>query len=421
MEMEKSPEEIYKEKLERLETATKVKEPDRVPIAVATVYFPAKYAGITYHDMFFDNNKFIEAAIKFAKDFNWDAVSFLRSFESVTLGLTLAGVDPNLAIDVAVSSVLGGGWTHDILEDKYSSMPGRELPENCESQFVIKEPIMKADEYDKFLEDPFGFLAEAVIPRAYGSLERPGSSKAIAALIKLGSGLVEFKSFLTEFISKMKQVGCPPFYMALAPNPLDVLGAFFRDFDDLMLDLYRMPDKVKKACEILTPVLTAVGKVTGKFSLEATGSRRVFRPFWYNTYLSPEKYREFHWPYAKRVTNELVKEGLTPLCSFQGRYDHLLDTVLEMPKQKVIAWFDKTDLRKAKEVIGDHACIAGAISPSLLIGGTPTKVEEEVKKLLEDLKPGGGFIFTLPFNAIGDAKIENVKAMTEAVMKYGRY
>ena len=38
---------------------------------------------------------------------------------------------------------------------------------------------------------------------------------------------------------------------------------------------------------------------------------------------------------------------------------------------------------------------------------------------MEELKPGGGFIFTLPFNAIGDAKVENVKAMTKAVFKYG--
>jgi len=417
----KTAEKLYEEKLERLEIATRVEEPDRVPIAVNTIYFPARYAGITYHDMFYDYSKYTEAAVKFAKDFNWDAVGYLRSFESATLGLTLAGYDPALAINVVAASVLAGGGVHDILGDKYSSLPGRELPENVEAQFRIEEPFMSADEYDKLLENPFGFLAETVVPRIYKSLERPGSPEAIGAMIKLGVELGKFPPVLSEFIGKMKQVGCPPWYIALAPNPLDTLGAFLRDFDSLMLDMYRVPDKVKKVCEALTPLLTEVGKATGKISQEATGSRRVFFPIWYNTYLSPKMYKEFHWAYTKRMIDEVVEAGFTPLMCFQGSHDHLLETVLEVPKGKTIAWFDKTDLRKAKEVIGDHACIAGGISPSLLIGGTPQKVEENVKNIMEELKPGGGFIFTLPFNAIGDAKVENVKAMTEAVIKYGRY
>ena len=42
-------EELIKAKIERLETAAAaVKEPDRVPIAIATTYFPAKYAGVSY-------------------------------------------------------------------------------------------------------------------------------------------------------------------------------------------------------------------------------------------------------------------------------------------------------------------------------------------------------------------------------------
>jgi len=417
----KTSQKLYEEKLKRLEIATSVKEPDRVPIAVATIYFPARYAGITYHDFFYDSSKFAEAAVKFGKSFNWDAVSYLRSFESVTLGLALAGVDASLAVSVATASVLGGGFSHDILGDKYVSHPGRELPENVESQFRIKEPLMNADEYDKLLEDPFGFLAGTVAPRAYKSLEKPGSPEAMGALIKLGIELGKFPPVLGEFIGKMKEAACPPWYIALAPNPLDALGAFLRDFDKLMLDLYRMPEKVKKTCETLAPVLAAVGKATGKMSFEFTGSRRVFCPVWYNSFLSPKMYREFHWPYLLSIVDELVKADLTPLICYQGEHEHLLETVLDLPRGKTIVWFDKTDPRKAKKVIGDHSCIAGGIRPSILIGGTPKKVEEEVKRLLEDMMPGGGFIFTLPFNAIGDAKVDNVKAMTEAVMKYGKY
>ena len=414
-------EEIFKGKVERLETAAAAKEPDRVPIAIATTYFPAKYAGVTYHDMFFDNNKYIEVGTKFARDFNWDGLSLHRSFESVPLGLALAGYDADLAIGVAVSSVLAGGASHDILADVYSKMPGRELKENGESQWVMEKPVMKAEEYDAFIENLFDFLISTVIPRAYKNLENFSSPTAVGSLLKMGQEVAKFPGFLTELVTKMKQEAWLPWYYALAPNPLDFIGAFFRDFDTLALDLYRMPDKVKEACKTLAPVLAAVGKMTGTISRDVTGSRRVFCPIWYNTYLSLEKYKEFHFPYIKQIVNELVDAGFTPLMSFQGRYEHLLETLLELPEGKVILWFDKTDLSKVKEVVGDRYCIAGGMPSSLLISGTPQKVEDRIKELFDKFKPGGGFIVSTEFNGMGDAKIENVKAMTEAVFKYGKY
>lgn len=94
---------------------------------------------------------------------------------------------------------------------------------------------------------------------------------------------------------------------------------------------------------------------------------------------------------------------------------------MELPKGKFIAWFDRTDPIEAKKVIGGHCCIAGGISAAALISKQPEDIDEYVKKLLEEMKKSSGFIYTLPFNGIGPAKIENVKAMTAAIRKYGKY
>jgi hypothetical protein len=416
-----SKEEILKAKYERLEAAAAVKEPDLVPIGIATTYFPAKYAGVSYEDMWHDNKKYIEVGTKFARDFDWDALSLHRSFESVPLGLALAGYNADLAIAVAVSSVLAGGASHDILQDVYSSNPGRELGKNVESQWVIKRPVMNANEYDDFNASPFEFLMKTAMPRAYKNLENISSPTAVGSLLKMGQEIAKFPAFLTEFVGKMKEHAWFPWYYALAPNPLDFIGAFFRDFDTLTLDLYRMPDKVKKACETLAPVLAAVGKLTGAISRDVTGSRRVFCPIWYNTYLSPEKFKEFHFPYIKYIVNELIEAGFTPLLSLQGRSDHLLEVLKELPERKVILWFDKTDLGKAYDVLGDKYCLAGGLPSSLLIRGTPDQVTKHMQTVMDKLKPGGGFIVSTEFNGMGDAKLENVKAMTEAVKKFGRY
>ncbi|MFW9969531.1 MAG: uroporphyrinogen decarboxylase family protein [Candidatus Odinarchaeota archaeon] len=414
-------EELLKAKIERMEDAAAVKEPDRIPIGIATTFFPAKYAGVSYESVWYDNNKYIEVGAKFARDFNWDAVSFHRSFESVPIGLALAGFDADLAILVAVNSVLGGGASHDILADVYSSNPGREVGENVESQWVIKKPVMNDDEWDFLIEKPFDFMMETIIPRAYKNLTNKSSPTTVGSLIKFGMEVAKFPGFLMDMAKKLRAEAWLPYYYALAPNPLDFIGAFYRDFDVLSLDLYRMPEKVKKACEGLAPVLAAVGKMTGKISLDVTGSRRVFCPIWYNTYLSPEKFKEFHFPYIKQIVNELVEADFTPLMSFQGRSDHLLEILKELPAGKVIMWFDKTDVVKAREVLGDKYCIAGGIPSSLLISGTPEKVRQHTKQLIDNMKSGGTFIVSSEFNGMGDAKVENVKAMTETVFNYRKY
>ena len=411
----------YEEKLRRMDQCSKLQKVDRVPIGVNLLYFPAKYAGVTYEEMFYDQDKFIAASTKFARDFDWDAAGIIRTFETVPLGLAVAGTDAPTAINVALASIAGGGFAHDILKDLYSSHPGRELPADVESQFKIKKPLMSAEEYDEMIDDPFGFINEKIVPRAYGALSSPGSGEATTALINLGMQLKPALDGAVKYTQEMRAAGTPPYYFSACPNPLDALGAFFRDFDQVIMDIHRIPQKVKKVCEAFMPVLLAVGKMTGDLSYQLTGSRRVFCPVWYNSFLSNREYREFQWPYLKWIIEELIKDDYTPLLSLQGSHDHLLDTLLELPEGKAIAWLDRTDLSKAKSVIGEHMCIAGGPSPAILIGSTPQEVDARVKALLAEMMSCRGFIFSLPFNCLGPANAENVIAMTEAVRKYGVY
>ncbi|HCX65901.1 MAG TPA: hypothetical protein DHN33_11915 [Eubacteriaceae bacterium] len=385
------------------------------------MYFPANYSNITYESMFYDHASYTRAATTFAKDFNWDAACLLRSFETVPLGLSLATTKPETAINAAIASVVGGGFAHDILKDVYCNHPGRESPVDQESQFTIKKSILSDKEYDSFSADPLGYLSSELIPRIYESLDPEDEGKSRNALIEFGFHLNSTMNNVVDFTEKMKEAQCPPWYMALAPNPLDFLGAFLRNFDKVFMDIKRYPEKIKNICEQLAPVFVAVGKATGELSYNLTGSKRVFMPVWYNSFLSKHDYQEFHWPYIKFIGEELIKDGYTPLFSYQGEHDHLLDTILELPEGKSIAWFDRTNVTTAKTVIGEHSCIAGGISPSMLIGNTEAEVEQNVKETLAEMKSARGFIYTLPFNAIGPAKVENVQKMTETVFKYGRY
>jgi len=63
----------------------------------------------------------------------------------------------------------------------------------------------------------------------------------------------------------------------------------------------------------------------------------------------------------------------------------------------------------------------GVDTQRVLPRGTPAEVKAEVKRRIEDLAPGGGFIFNTVHNIQGDVPPENVIAMVEALHEYGQY
>ncbi|MCS7110798.1 MAG: hypothetical protein NZ912_00980, partial [Ignisphaera sp.] len=62
------------------------------------------------------------------------------------------------------------------------------------------------------------------------------------------------------------------------------------------------------------------------------------------------------------------------------------------------------------------------VSPALIAGGTPEKIDEHIKDLLNKIKPEGGFILSLGVNELPKSTpIANVRAYINAALKYGVY
>ena len=57
----------------------------------------------------------------------------------------------------------------------------------------------------------------------------------------------------------------------------------------------------------------------------------------------------------------------------------------------------------------------------ILPHGTPQQVKDEVKKRIDDLAPGGGFVFNTAHNIQADVPVENLMAMWETLQEYGVY
>jgi uroporphyrinogen decarboxylase len=57
----------------------------------------------------------------------------------------------------------------------------------------------------------------------------------------------------------------------------------------------------------------------------------------------------------------------------------------------------------------------------VLPNGTPQDIKDEVRRNIEALAPGGGFVFNTVHNIQPDVPTENLVAMYEALAEYGSY
>jgi uroporphyrinogen-III decarboxylase len=78
-----------------------------------------------------------------------------------------------------------------------------------------------------------------------------------------------------------------------------------------------------------------------------------------------------------------------------------------------------TDMRKAREVLGDHMAIMGDVPSVLLAAGEPDDVYKYVRDLIADIGTKG-LLLCAGCDAPINAKHENMMAMYEAGREYGK-
>jgi uroporphyrinogen decarboxylase len=61
----------------------------------------------------------------------------------------------------------------------------------------------------------------------------------------------------------------------------------------------------------------------------------------------------------------------------------------------------------------------GVDTQHILPGGTPNEVKEDVKRNIEALAPGGGFVFATVHNIQAEVPPQNIMAMIEALREIG--
>jgi hypothetical protein len=410
--MDQATEQLYREREKRYIDAIQLRVPDRVPTSVHLSYLPARFTGITFRDSYYDFPKWKEAYIKTALYFQPDRCEFF----------------PNQS-----------GRVLEALDQKFTVWPGHGVGVNCSHQFVEGE-YMKAEEYEHFLNDQSDFNIRVLLPRMYGRLAPlsalpplhsmhmflplhlftlPEFADMLKTMSSIANEAVEWMRQTRDMFAALNENGFPGrMSMVGGLVPFDMISDMLRGMRGSMLDMFRRPDTLLAAIEKISAQNLKSIAAAPKPEVFTTTFMALHRGS--DGFMSLKQFEKFYWPYLLKMVNALVDAGYTPEIFFEGDYTKRLEYLRDLPKGKVIARMDRTDMAKAKEILGGHVCISGNVPASLLQTSDIAGVKKYCKWLIDVVGKDGGLILG-PGSVVDEVKPENLKAMIDFTHEYGRY
>ena len=405
--------EAHAARLKRVTDAVALQQPDRVPVIYHTQFWHARMAGMNYRRAMYD----YQAVMDTCRD--------------VVLDL-----EPDMYASPMRPAL---GPTLDAVGYKQLEWPGHGTSDDAMFQYLDRE-YMRADEYKDFLFDPSGFFLSKYLPRIatafegldnlpsipnlyygrlFGVLSRFADPRVMAALEQLrkaGEESARLGACMGAFATEMDKLGFPQSQGIACSSPYDYFGDNLRGSKGILLDMYRRKDELLAALEKAAVFIT---QHTVASALNHP-CKMIFIPIHWamDSFMSLAQFKQFFWPPFRKVLLGLIEAGLTPVAFWESTCNTRLEVIADIPRGKAIYWFEGTDLLKAKEVLGDVACIRGNVPASMLNTGTPEEVDAYCRNLIEKVGKGGGFILDGACGIPDEARPENVKAMFASVKKY---
>ena len=129
------------------------------------------------------------------------------------------------------------------------------------------------------------------------------------------------------------------------------------------------------------------------------------------------------FPWYKKIGDICRDKNIFYVCHSDGNMTGVLEDLIDLgfngihPIQPNVM-----DIRQIKEKFGRRLCILGNLDLDFpLTTGTEDDVRLEVKSLIRDVAPGGGYLLSSSNSITSFVPTRNFKAMTEAVLEYGSY
>jgi uroporphyrinogen-III decarboxylase len=383
-------------RFERVEAAWRHQEADRVPVAPLNCYINAYRGGISIREMLYEPDKLTEATVR--------ARSVIGEGDQE---------DPNITTLDHLSFLGKSGWDQATLDwrlwDQFP--PQGNIPSFFEKCILEDYQDVMARGFstilfnrqlnpDVYRRSPDQFL--------YHEFEYP-------------------EVYATAWRRFVEQQGVPIMMGGRATIPFELV-MYYRGFAQIVRDIYRRPEELKAMCDWVLEheIVNALRQATVMGAGYVPGAEKVFFQAGVvgPPYVSPAVFEEFVWPTLKRGVDMIVGRGYKAHVHMDGDLTSVLPILRELatglPEGTVLLDFEKTDMKAAKDVLGDRICLHGNVPAALLCFGAAEEVTASCKRLIDDCAAGGGFILSTECETPWNARPENVRAMIQAAETYGR-
>jgi uroporphyrinogen-III decarboxylase len=206
-------------------------------------------------------------------------------------------------------------------------------------------------------------------------------------------------------------------------DAIDLLG-----MEELALKMYDDPELVDALLGHMVDYYAEVSRRTFDAAWDAIDVFFIGNDFGSQTgpLLGPEMFDRFMLPHLKRLIDLGHDYALKVQLHCCGGFAPLIPAMIEAGLDGLHAVHPSCagmDLATLKREFGAKMLFNGAIdSQHVLIDGTPESVREGTRKVLEVMKPGGGYVAGASHDSIlEETPLENVLSMFDAIREFGAY
>ena len=199
--------------------------------------------------------------------------------------------------------------------------------------------------------------------------------------------------------------------------------SYLRGMDTLLMDLIDNPGLVHRLVDIsvdhsvkLMKRAVELGAELFVFGDDYAGTKGPF--------MSPDHFREFFLPGIQEVVRAAKEMNTLVIKHTDGNIKPILPMIVDTgidglhPLDPVAGM----DIAAVKKAHGDRICVIGNIDTGkVLSDATTIEVEENVRRIIEQAAPGGGYIISSANSIHVKVKPDNYAAMLRAARRYGNY
>lgn len=145
----------------------------------------------------------------------------------------------------------------------------------------------------------------------------------------------------------------------------------------------------------------------------------------YGPIISPKQFQRFISPYLKRIVSYCHINNIPYIKHYDGNTNQILDTLVNevgIDGYHSIESSAGMDIFEIKKKFGNKIALIGNLDVGdLLIKGNKKEIDDEIKKLIKFIAPGGGYIFSTSNVVHSGISKDTYMFVLSKVLEYGNY